>query len=80
MAYDFSLTPSRDGSSYFLKREGEPGSLEFVSFPAALSYARSCPASVESKVVLYDAFGNETMRFPAKIPERTFANASGRGG
>ena len=49
--------------------------MEFVSFTAALSYARSCRASVESKVVLFDAFGKETMRFPAKIPEKTFAAA-----
>jgi hypothetical protein len=75
MANDFSLIPNRDGSSYFLKREGEQGSMEFVSFTAALSYARSCRASVESKVVLFDAFGKETMRFPAKIPEKTFASA-----
>jgi hypothetical protein len=80
MAHDFSLVPNRDGSSYFLKREGEQGSMEFISFTAALSYARSCPASVQSKVVLFDAFGRETMRFPAKISEKTFAASAGCGG
>jgi hypothetical protein len=79
MAQDFSLTPNRDGSSYFLTREGEQGSMEFISFTAALSYARSCPESVSSKVVLFDAFGLETMRFPARMPEKTFHAVGGPG-
>jgi hypothetical protein len=79
MAKDFSLTPNQDGSSYFLKREGEEGSTEFVSFTAALSYARSCRASSESKVVLFDVFGKEMMKFSVRLPEWTFATAKERG-
>lgn len=80
MAQDFSLVPSRDGSGYFMKREGEPGGMEFVSFTSALAYARSCAASVESKVVLFDEFGAESMRFPAKLPPKNLAPAKARGG
>jgi hypothetical protein len=73
MAQDFSLMPNYNRSAYFLKREGERGNMEFASFTSALAYARSCPESSQSMVIFFDPFGQETMRFSARLPQKTFA-------
>jgi hypothetical protein len=75
MGRNFTLSPNADSSRYLLKREGDPGSMEFVSFRTALEYARLCPESTESTVVLFDAWGTETMRFPARLPQRSLQRA-----
>lgn len=67
MSGNFSLFPDADGR-FAMKRDGEDGLSHFASFHEAFRYARSCPDIENAKVILYDVFGTETIRFSVTIP------------